>query len=93
MFSGKVGSSCTTSGTRRANQFAQSLTVKSFEKSVVLWMKSCSGKISTWLVTETNNKGKRLSSTYLMSYTNREYVYTSNTITNNYKHSLKKTTG
>jgi hypothetical protein len=46
-----------------------SLTVKSFEKPVVLWMKFCSGKISTWLVTEINNKGKRLSSTYFLSST------------------------
>jgi hypothetical protein len=40
-----------------------------WKKTVVLWMKSCSGKISSWLVTEINNKGKRLSSTYLLSLT------------------------
>jgi hypothetical protein len=29
-----------------------SLTVKSFEKPVVFWMKSCGGKLSTWFVKE-----------------------------------------
>jgi hypothetical protein len=46
-----------------------SLTVKSFEKPVVLWMKSCGGKLSTWFVRETHNKGKRLSNTYLLTST------------------------
>jgi hypothetical protein len=51
------------------NRHPKTLTVKSFEKPEVLWMKFCCGKISTWLVTEINNKGKRLSSTYFLSST------------------------
>jgi hypothetical protein len=43
-----------------------SLTVKTFEKPVVLWMKSSGGKLSTWLVRETHNEGKRLYNTYLL---------------------------
>jgi len=46
-----------------------SLTVQSFEKPVVLCMKSCGGKLSTWFVRETHNKGKRLSNTYVLSST------------------------
>jgi hypothetical protein len=34
-----------------------SLTIKSFEKPDVLWVKSCGGKLSTWFVRETHNKG------------------------------------
>jgi len=45
-----------------------SLTVKSFEKPVVLWMKSC-GKHSSWLVREINNHGKILPNTYVLSST------------------------
>jgi hypothetical protein len=43
-----------------------SLTVKSFEKPVVFWMKSSGGKLSTWFVREIHNNGKRLSNTYLL---------------------------
>ena len=46
-----------------------SLTVKSFEKPQVFWMKSCGGKLNTWSVREIHNKGKRLSNTYLLSST------------------------
>jgi hypothetical protein len=46
-----------------------SLTVKSFEKPVVLWMKSSGGKLSTWFVRETHNQGKRLYNTYLLTST------------------------
>ena len=46
-----------------------SLRVASFEKPVVLWMKSRGGKLSTWLVRETHNKGKRVSNTYLLTAT------------------------
>ena len=46
-----------------------SLRVTSFEKPVVLWMKSPGGKLSTWLVRETHNKGKRVSNTYLLTST------------------------
>jgi hypothetical protein len=46
-----------------------SLTVKSFEKPVVLWMKSSGGKLSTWFVRETHNQGKRLYNTYLVTST------------------------
>jgi hypothetical protein len=44
-----------------------SLTVKSFEKPVVFWMKSCGGKLSTWFVREIDDNGTRLSNTYLLS--------------------------
>jgi hypothetical protein len=40
-----------------------SLTVQSFEKPVVFWMKSSGGKLSTWFVREIHNNGKRLSNT------------------------------
>jgi hypothetical protein len=43
-----------------------SLTVKSFEKLVVFWVKSSGGKLSTWFVREIHNNGKRLSNTYLL---------------------------
>jgi hypothetical protein len=43
-----------------------SLTIKSFEKPVVFWMKSSGGKLSTWFVREIHNNGKRLSNTYLL---------------------------
>ena len=43
-----------------------SLTVKSFEKPVVFWVKSSGGKLSTWFVREIHNNGKRLSNTYLL---------------------------
>ena len=46
-----------------------SLTVKSFEKPVVLWMTSCGGKLSTWFVRKTHNKGKLLAYTYLLNST------------------------
>ena len=46
-----------------------SLTVKSFEKPMVLWMKSCGGKLSTWFVREIHNHGKRLPNTYVLSST------------------------
>jgi hypothetical protein len=46
-----------------------SLTVKSFEKPVVLCMKSSGGKLSTWFVRETHNQGKRLYYTYLLTST------------------------
>jgi hypothetical protein len=46
-----------------------SLTVKSFEKPMVLWMKSCGGKLSTWFVGEIHNHGKRLPNTYVLSST------------------------
>ena len=45
------------------------MTVQSFEKPVVLWMKSRGGKLSTWFVRETHNQGKRLSNTYLLTST------------------------
>jgi hypothetical protein len=45
------------------------MTVQSFEKPVVLWMKSRGGKLSTWFVRETHNKGERLSNTYLLTST------------------------
>ena len=44
-----------------------SLRVKSFEKPVVFWMKSCGGKLSTWFVKEIHSNGTRLSNTYLLS--------------------------
>ena len=43
-----------------------SLTVKSFEKPVVFWVKSSGGKLSTWFVREIHNNGERLSNTYLL---------------------------
>ena len=46
-----------------------SLTVKSFEKPVVLCMKSSGGNLSTWFVRETHNQGKRLYYTYLLTST------------------------
>ena len=46
-----------------------SLTVKSFEKPIVLWMKSYGRNLSTWFIKEIQNNGKRFSNTYLLSST------------------------